>query len=185
MRKRFLVDADEVLGDFKTPMFKVAHDLFGLTLRSEDCDVWDLFTLVTDDQRKAIFKVIDQPGWCEAMEPKPGAKEAINEIRGFMDVYCVTSPWPSPTWVWERDNWLVNHFGFVRAKQIAHTSAKFMCKGDAFLDDHPDHVRSWLQEHQGGVGMVWHIPNTAKYPVDDLRVHTWDEVLDRLAPFRA
>src|SRR5271154_958216 len=175
MRKRFLVDADEVLADFKTPLFQIASDLFGLTLRAEDCDVWDLFTLFTEEQRVEVCKVIDQPGWCSSMEPKPGAQAAITRIRDFMDVYCVTSHWPSPTWVHERDNWLIKLFGFSR-KQIVHTSAKFLCKGDAFLDDHPDHVTSWLKEHPEGSGMLWHIPNTSKYPnVGHLRVHTWDE----------
>lgn len=179
-RKRLLVDVDEVLGDFQTPTFDIIHRLFGRKITHHDFDVWDCFSLLSEQERKDVFVEVSKPGFCTNIRPIPGAFEAIEQLRQFVDVYAVTSHFPqSATWVHERDEWLVNHFKFSR-RSIVHTSAKYLVRGDAFLDDNPDHVRNWLNEYPEGLGMLWHIPNTRKLPHDDIRVRSWGEVSERV-----
>ncbi len=179
VRKRLLCDVDEVLADFQTPMCEARFDLYGRRAHPEDCEGWDCFSIMTDYERRGVFATICRPGWCAGLQPKPGAQDAIQELRGICDVYAVTSHFAgAPTWVHERDAWLRDHFGFER-RHIIHTSAKFMVKGDALLDDNPNHVRQWLAEHPG-LGMLWHIPNTRKLGYDDIRVRSWAEVIERV-----
>lgn len=181
MRNRLLVDVDEVLADFQTPMFEALFELYGRRLTPEDCDVWDCFSVMAPNERKGVFSIIEKPGWCEGLKPKPGAIDGIRRLREIVDVVAVTSHFPtSRTWVHERDNWLQGVFHFDR-KHIVHTSSKFFIDGDAFLDDNPTHVTDWLSAHPRGLAMLWHIPNTRKLPYDDLRVYTWDEVFDRVS----
>lgn len=111
--KSLLVDVDEVLADFQTPMFQALEDLYGRRARAEECEVWDCFSLMSAHEKKGVFAIIEQPGWCYALKPKPGAQEFIKGLRLCMDVVAVTSHFPSSrTWVHERDNWLVDQFGF-------------------------------------------------------------------------
>jgi 5'(3')-deoxyribonucleotidase len=185
MRKRLLVDVDEVLADFQTPMFDALYDLYGRRLTPEDCDVWDCFSCMTPYERKGVFTVISSPGWATALKPLPGSQEGIKKLREIVDIYAVTRHFEtSHTWVHERDEWLKKHFDFT-GKDVIHTSAKYLVKADAFLDDNPDHLTKWLAEHPGGLAMLWHIPNTRLLPYDDLRVRSWDEVIDRVRALAA
>lgn len=180
MRKCLLVDVDEVLADFQTPMFDALFDLYGRRACAEDCEVWDCFSLMSPNEKRGVFSIIEHPGWCLGLKPKEGARDAILELRKLVDVYAVTSHFPtSRTWVHERDTWLKTQLDFT-GKDIIHTSAKFMIKGDAFLDDNPDHVTRWRAAHPQGLAMLWHIPNTRKLGHDDIRVRTWEEVIERV-----
>lgn len=176
-RPRFLCDVDEVLANFQVPMFTIAERLFGRRLTAHDFEVWDVFTGFTEEELEALYMELEKPGFCRDLQPIPGAFEAIQELRKIADVFVVTSPFRSPTWVHERDAWLKKHFGFSR-DHIVHTSAKFLVEGDAFLDDKPSHVVHWKEMHPKGRAMLWHIPNTRTLPHEDVRVHSWQQVID-------
>jgi len=179
-RKRLLVDVDEVLADFHTPVFDLAAKLFGKKLTSEDFDTWDLFDHFPKAERKALFNAMEQPGYCTSLPPLPGALEAIQELRNYVDVYVVTSPFPSPTWVSERYAWLHEHFNF-KPSEVITTSSKFVVAGDAFLDDRPDNVVDWLEAHPQKTGMLWHTPNTKTLVEhDSLRVYSWEQVIQKV-----
>jgi len=179
-RKRLLVDVDEVLADFCTPVFDLAEKLFGQKLTVTDFDTWDLFDRFSKAECKALFDAIEQPGYCAALTPTPGSQEAIQELRNYVDVYVVTSPFPSPTWVSERYLWLHEHFNF-KPSQVIATSSKFVVVGDAFLDDRPENVVDWLEAHPQKTGMLWHTPNTKNLTEhDSLRVYSWEQVIQKV-----
>jgi 5'-nucleotidase len=178
-RKRLLIDVDEVLADFQTPTLEALERLCGKKLTPEDYEVWDMFSLFTEDEKKTVFAEVEKPGFCRNLEPKEGAFDAVMELRKLVDVYAVTSHFSSPTWVYERDQWLIDLFGFKR-KEIVHTSAKFLVAGEFYVDDNPDHVTKWAEEHPGAVAMLWHIPNTRKLGMDNIRMRSWPEVIDRV-----
>jgi 5'(3')-deoxyribonucleotidase len=179
-KKRLLVDVDEVLADFQTPVLDIVHRLYGRKLTPYDFDSWDLFAAFSKEERNEIFQHISVPGFCSTFLPKPGAVEAIAEIKKFADVTPVTRPFPSQTWVHDRMLWLYEHFGF-REPEIVNTAAKHLVYGDAILDDNPQHVIEWQGTHPQGVGMLWHIPNTRNLTqYDHLRVRTWDEVVQKV-----
>jgi 5'(3')-deoxyribonucleotidase len=177
MRKRLLVDVDEVLADFQAAMFAALQEVSGRTLRAEDFHVWDGFSVMTPKESEAVRAICRQPGWCTALEPKPGAQTAIEKLRQVVDVYVVTSPFPAgPTWAHERDVWLKRHFDF-EPEEIVYARSKFVVRGDALLEDNPHNLTRWLDENPNGLGMLWHLPNTSKLAHGGVRVRSWDEVL--------
>lgn len=181
-RKRFLVDVDEVLADFATPFFKTAHEVTGKLYTEEDFTDWDLFAaLDSDEERKAVFKAMQAPGYCSNFAVLPGALEAIRELQKIVEVTPVTRPFPSPTWKHDRDVWLWEHFGF-KDTEIANIAQKFLVGGDAFLDDSPENVVLWQAEHPDGVAMLQHNFSTrTQTQYDYLRVHTWEEVIQKVS----
>jgi 5'(3')-deoxyribonucleotidase len=67
----------------------------------------------------------------------------MRELNQLGAVYVVTSPWwPSPTWMYERTNWLRRHFG-VTPEWVVHTSAKKLVHGRVFIDDNYAHLVDW------------------------------------------
>jgi len=179
-RRRILIDVDEVLADFQTPAFDIINRLFGKSLTAYDYEVWDLFELFTKEEGDAIRAEMGRPGVCASLKVRPGALDAVRELRDMADVHPVTSPFDSPTWVAERYAWLQEHFQIPR-RDVVFTESKYLVKGDALLDDRPDNITTWLKEHRRAVGMLWHIPNTRTMTqYDHLRVKTWDEVISKV-----
>jgi 5'-nucleotidase len=179
-RKCLLIDVDEVLGNLQTPIFEIVYRLFGKKMTPYDYEGWDLLGTFSESEQRGIFKEMRKPGFCSSIRPTPGSVEAINELRKHVDVYPVTSPLHSRTWVSERYDWLHRHFDFDR-KAVVFTWSKFLIVGDAFLDDNPDHVTSWLEAHPGKLGMLWHLPNTRTLTeYDNVRVKSWDVVIEKV-----
>ncbi len=80
----------------------------------------------------------------------------------------------------EREQWLEANFGFHH-KQIVHTSAKYLCKGDVLIDDKPDNLILWAAEHPDGLALLWNQSYNNKETAAGLtRVHGWPEVLGRI-----
>jgi 5'(3')-deoxyribonucleotidase len=139
-KKRLLVDCDEVLSDFHSPACDIAQELFKVDLRK--VEVWDIFTLLLPDQLKQVLDLVAAKGYCASLKVIPGAQEGIEILREDFEVVACTKPFHSPTWVHERTEWLMEHFGFTE-RTIIYTAAKFMVSGDALVDDNPHNAVSY------------------------------------------
>lgn len=174
-----LVDVDEVLADFQTPAFDAILQVTGKQYTQEDFLVWNIFEGLTEAELKAVDAILEAPGFCTSLKPKPGACRAIEVLRDFADIYAVTSPQHNRHWVYERTEWLKTFFAFNK-KEVIHAHAKYLVRGDVFLDDKPEHVQEWSKEHSDKLAMLWHIPNTRNLGQGLLRVYTWEEVIERV-----
>lgn len=181
---RFLIDADEVLANFADPACEAISKVLGRpwTLeRDRPRDTFDMFGDLSEEDYTAVFKIMHAEGWCSAIEPYSGAREGVQRIKGLCDeVLVVTTPQLSPTWTYERTLWLGQHFGFL-PREVTYTMTKYICGGDFFLDDHPNHVKSWQEEHPKGHAMLWtSAHNRYIKGHDHYRVDSWDTVLERI-----
>ena len=177
LKPTFLSDVDEVLGDFQTPVLAVMSKILGKTMRPQDFTAWDIFAGQPIEVIQEVRRYVEAPGFCYSIQPREGAKDFILELREQCEVYAVTSPWHSQHWMWERTQWLMDHFGFKK-QEIVHTSAKFLCTGDFLLDDNPDHCEKWAKRHTNGEALLFHIPNTRDIQTErSTRVYTWPEIL--------
>lgn len=173
-----LVDVDEVLGDFQTPAMKVIEDVTGIRVDLHNLGHWDIFSVIpTPEEEAEVWKRISEPGFATKIEVLPGAQDFIKELRKMSHVVILTAPcYYSPTWVSERSQWLIDHFGF-HLDDMHYTNSKFRVQGDLFLDDRPHHILNWQKRHPNGQGLLWNIPNTAGLEFSGIRVSQWGEVL--------
>lgn len=180
MRPRFLIDVDQVLADFVAPAIEAMSQVLGRTwtMAEAPSDDWDIFTVLTEEQRQAVNDIIDTPGWCSALKPLPGSQEAVGELRRHCEVYVVTNPGVGgKQWVHERNIWLADHFGLDH-RRLVYTAAKYVVSGDFFLDDHPGQVLDWQVCNPRGVGMVWSTEHNQRLTgYEGSRVNSWSEVL--------
>jgi len=173
-----LVDVDEVLADFQSPSLKIMGEVTGRNYTLSDFKTWDIFEELTPEERDLVFDQIKQPGYATQLAPTPGSQEFVRELSKLGTLYIVTSPFASPTWVYDRTKWLWDHFG-IPSKRVVSTSAKHLVRGRALLDDKPEHVDLWQEHHPDELAMLWHIPNTTLLPHPN-RVTSWSEVLNRV-----
>lgn len=108
--------------------------------------------------QKLAWERARERDFCLTIEPVAGALEGLTELRKIADVEVLTSPLHgNPTWVHERDEWLLHHFGFHHG-DVHHCRKKFRMVGDYLVDDHHPHVEKWVAAHPTGTGIVWDKP---------------------------
>lgn len=177
-RPRALLDTDGVLGNFHEPCLDLINEIGGTKFTLDDLKEWDLFNAlgVDKDVKAEVYRRMKEPGWCTNLPVYPGAVEGVAKLRAVADVYIVTSPMNGPTWTSERDEWLYRHFGF-KTKQIIHTSAKYVCAGDALIDDKIENLVKWKSGHPKGLAIRWLVPQyKSQVYSDGPTTADWDEI---------
>jgi hypothetical protein len=87
-------------------------------------------------------------GRCRSTRAHEGGEE-------LGEIYIVTSPWNSnPTWTHDREEWLYRNFG-IPYNRVIHTSAKYLVRGDVFIDDKASAVAKWRDAHPSGLPVLW------------------------------
>lgn len=184
----FLGDVDGVFCNFIAGASANAKRLFGIDTTHDQVKFWNFersFNL-TPEQVTALIASWRDPGFCAELPPYPGAVEAAAEIKQHARFIAVTHAFDSVTWVSERDEWLRRHLGLRPGKDIIHTEAKDVIKGDVFVDDKVEQVVAWQKAHPQGVGILWAQPynvdavrdvNGFGPQWDGLRTNDWSEVI--------
>lgn len=179
-RKRIGIDADDVFIDFIGGFVEVACNVLNRQITPQDLPQWDIFGCFPEDERKILLEECERPGFCMNLRPLPGAVDAIKELKKYADVYIVTAPFHSHTWVFER-NWWIKQVLEIPKGDVVHTSAKFLVEVDAFLDDKIDNVVEWHKHHPNGLPMLWPAYHSLhKEGLDNYRVKDWDDVIQRV-----
>lgn len=173
-----LLDVDGVLANFVDGALACVYEITGVRHHHDDVtgdSIEDTFNL-SDDQRAMLRAMLSVPGFCRDLLPYAEAFDGVRQLQTIANVYPVTAPFKSTTWVREREGWLHTYFGIDR-KMITHTEAKHLVTGDVFVDDKPALVRAWRHTHPTGIGVLW------RRPYNDAEVgfvpHTnrWDDVV--------
>lgn len=182
-KKRVLFDVDGFLLDFTTPALVVVEEVTGLPAPANAAEEWDLFRDYPEEVQAQFYNEFNKEGWCLGLKPYPGAVDGVHAVRSFADVFFVTSPMHGPHWAFERTRSLQYHFD-ATSKEVVHTSSKFLCVGDLFVDDKYDHVVEWSSYHPNGVALLWDQPYNRKYNYP-LRVTSWMEILGAIKALSA
>lgn len=154
--QRVLLDVDGVLADFIS------------AIREQLClpENWAprQWALEADALIRALppgrlSDVLSRPGLAAGLRPYPDAREAVEMLRSAQhDVWFCTSPMrSSPTWCYERANWLVKHFGEEQGGKVIFTTAKHLVRGDVLIDDHPGNVALFRESGRDAylIGRPW------------------------------
>lgn len=175
-RPVILVDCDGVLLDFNTPAYEVVEEVTKVYIPLDERVRWD----ICGDPRIAEHRNEIERRWrlddfARRIKPYPRAPEAIKALRMRNSVFALTAHMRgSETWVHIRDELLIREFGFEH-KEIIHTHAKHMVRGDVFIDDKPAHIEHWQSTYPQSVAILWDQPYNRDSWVR-LRARKWDDV---------
>ena len=150
---RILLDCDDVIADFRGLAIAEAERLFGVKCNPPP-GVWDVFTMFEPSQSKALKEQSYKPGFCSKIKPFDGAVEFVSKLQTIGAVYIVTSPTQSPTWCYERTQWLHEYFGIYH-RRVIFSGSKYVESGDVFIDDHAKHVVAWAIENPDGLPILF------------------------------
>lgn len=152
-----LVDCDGVLSDCVDTLVRVCNSVNGTSYEVSDAQgQWDVDKALHLDARQSAFLWggMNLPGVAASMEPIPGA---IKGILALMDshiqvVICTSPMATSPTWAYERAQWIREYIGDI---PIISTASKHLCRGDYLVDDRLENVQDWVTKGPPGARAVW------------------------------
>lgn len=175
---RILLDVDGVLADFITTYLHALAAVTGSYRHPAEVINWEIgksLGLSEDTQRK-VSTLLRKEGVASSMPVYPGAIEGVKKLTLVAEVYFVTSPFTSPTWTYDRDQWLDRHFGAV-GKNVVHTAHKHLISGDVLVDDKPVNVRAWAKAWPLGTPVLWSQPYNERERTGTLmRCLTWEQI---------
>ena len=130
----------------------------------ENITEWDIcrsFNVSEEVERNVRTKLRAQ-SLAQHFLPNPGALSFLTELRMLASVYAVTAPLDgSPTWSYDREQWLCSVLGFTPDKIISCRD-KRLIGGDIFVDDKLTHLQDWKNQHQSGTAILWIEPHNRK-----------------------
>lgn len=182
-----LCDVDGVVSSFTEAVLDTAFEFTGMMRWPSDITTWSMWHHLgaTKDELKAIKAEISRPGWCSSIQPFPGAKDFIEALAEQHEVFFVTSPWNSVTWMGERSQWLIDHFGHTVGSRVVHTAHKHLVQGDVLLDDKPKNVREWGRAHPLGLPLLFEQPSNRSDNAGLIRVTNYRDVFNALDDFNS
>lgn len=127
----------------------------------QNVDQWDLMRSlkVPKDIEDRVYKRLEHAGTAFNFAPNKGAVEFMEKLQAWATVYIVTSPLGGPHWANDREQWLYHWFK-IPSQHVASIKAKFIVRGDAFVEDKLSHLVEWKAEHPTGHAILWRIgPN--------------------------
>ena len=182
-----VLDSDDVLGRCIKRMADDVHRIVGRLFTEEEILTWDFFDTVRLDEHPGLKKQIEElmrsQGWCQSIEPFPGAVEGVKRLEEIAEVFVCTSPFGGPFWEFERREWLYEHFR-IKGKRVMQGYSKFLMHAEAFVDDKPKNVSEWVGYNQAhafktGIGLLWDRPHN-RSALGLERVVSWEELYSRV-----
>jgi 5'(3')-deoxyribonucleotidase len=146
MKPRILIDVDGVFADFLTPCLDAVHAVTGRRHSPNEVSEWDIMKALGIDEEtgRKVYKSMEVPGLCASIPAYDGAREGVERLRSWAEVWAVTSPFGGEHWMHERDAWLVKNMGFVK-RDVLHVRGerKHGVYGHALVEDKVATLRAW------------------------------------------
>ncbi len=122
--------------------------------QAKSWDVLDSFGL-DEPTRRWVRGMMKQPGVAASFNPRVGAKEFVDGLREWADVYACTAPLSgSLTWAGEREVWLWECLRIPHDKIVQAQDKHLVC-GEAFVDDKLENLLAWRDEWPARLAVMW------------------------------
>jgi 5'(3')-deoxyribonucleotidase len=163
------VDMDGVLADTETHFIQYYE--------AESGEQVDRNTLlgVPESQafpdKTAVNRYVHTAGFFRTLPLIPGGVYAIKTLMEYFDVYIVSAAMEFPLSLYEKKQWLEEHFPFVSWKNIVFCGDKSIIKTDYLVDDHLKNLDNF-----SGIPLMF----TASHNVNinhHHRLNNWAEIL--------
>ncbi len=145
-----LLDGDGCIADFVNASLDYLRRAWGMNFTEDDVGEWDVCEALKlpTHVREAMRRHWKTLGFCTAIEPYPGAKDFVRNLRELGPFKIVTAPMNgSRTWAWEREQWLWHHFEISR-DDVVSVRDKAVVAGHVMIDDSAANILTTTARHR-------------------------------------
>jgi 5'-nucleotidase len=163
------VDMDGVLADTETHFIQYYE--------TESGEKIDLKTLqgVSESHyfpdKTATMRYVHTPGFFRTLPLIPGSVDAVKKLMEDFDVYIVSAAMEFPLSLFEKKQWLEEHFPFISWKNIVFCGVKSIIKTDYLIDDHLKNLDNF-----SGIPLLFTAAHNF-YVNHHHRLNNWEEIL--------
>jgi 5'-nucleotidase len=169
-RKSIGVDMDGVIADTESHYIAWYKQETGETLsRSLFLGRSEYETL---PDKTAVSRYIHTAGFFRTLPVMPGSVEAVRTLMEHYEVYIVSAAMEFPLSLFEKREWLAEHFPFISWQRIIFCGDKSIINTNFLIDDHPKNL-----DHFPGVPIMF----TASHNINHhqhKRLNNWKEILE-------
>jgi 5'-nucleotidase len=128
--------------------------------------------------KTAVQRYVRMAGFFRTLPLIKGGVQAVKTLMEDFDVYIVSAAMEFPLSLFEKKQWLEEHFPFISWKNIVFCGSKSIIKADYLIDDHLKNLDNF-----SGIPLLF----TASHNVNHNRHHrlnNWYEILDYFRSIR-
>jgi 5'(3')-deoxyribonucleotidase len=169
-RKSIAIDMDGVLANVEPQLVKYYNQVYGenLTLKQ----IQGMSGLEAFPKDAATRKMLNLPGFFRDLEVMDGAVEAVKALMKHYEVYIVSAAMEFPLSLYEKYEWLKQHFPFVDWHNIVMCGDKSIISTDYMIDDYCKNLDVFK-----GKTLMFHAYHNTNLN-HHFRVRSWQEVLN-------
>lgn len=105
-----------------------------------------------------------------------GSQAALFALDKKYDLYIVSAAMEFPLSLYEKHQWLNEHFSFITWQQMCFCGSKKIIQGDIMIDDYFKNL-----DHFTGTTLLFNQPHNAlEHPKHHKRVSGWKEIMEIL-----
>lgn len=132
-RKSIAIDMDGVIADTAAHYLNWYEKEYGERLEK---DVFKGVPEIESLPNQAVRKFVYTPTFFRTIPVMEGAQEAVKKLMEDFDVYIVSAAMEFPQSLFEKHEWLQEHFPFITWRNIIFCGDKSVIGTDYMIDDH-------------------------------------------------
>lgn len=169
MKKTIGIDMDGVLADIEAQWLNWYERDYGVKLDAE------VFLGVKESDafpdKEAVKRFVFTPGFFRTLPVMEGAVEAVKQLSEDFEIYIVSAAMEFPLSLFEKREWLAEHFPFISWKNIIFCGDKSVINTDYLIDDHCKNL-----DYCKGMPIMFTAGHNTNHS-HHTRVNNWKEVL--------
>tara|TARA_B100001146_G_scaffold222761_1_gene235821 strand:+ start:32328 stop:32852 length:525 start_codon:yes stop_codon:yes gene_type:complete len=170
-KKRLLVDMDGVLADVYAQFIAYEFEASGTRFKRED--------VVGIDEVQAFpngKKHVYQKGFFRTIPVMNDAVDVMKQLSAKYEIFIVSAAMEFPNSLFEKYEWLDEHFPFIHWKHRVFCGDKSVIQGDILIDDHFKN----LDYFSGKTYLFTQPHNSNADPKAHERVANWKNIAEKL-----
>jgi 5'-nucleotidase len=169
--KRLIVDMDDVIADTTGQFISYYEKEFGVRVERDSLNNQEEGQGFPN--REAILRYLFEPGFFRTLMPHEQSQDVIEKLNRKYALFIVSAAMEFPQSLFEKQEWLKEHFPFLTWKQIVFCGSKAVVHGDYMIDDLAYNLESF-----NGEKFIYTAPHNMHYKQFN-RLNNWLEVGQR------
>ena len=168
------IDMDDVLADTYGKHIEPYNQAYSKNLTKDEFNGGQVWQNVPEEHQESIHRHVHEPGFFRSLEPITDSIEIVEALSKKHEVYIASAAMQFPNSLLEKSEWLDEFMPFIDWQHRILCGHKFILRGDLLIDD-----RAYNLEKFKGDTLLFTSPHNIHVNGYD-RVHSWQEVADRL-----
>lgn len=133
---RILIDMDDVMADAVARFLEWYERDYGIRYTREQLHGTKLSEIIPPEHSQAVRNYPHQKGFFKDLPVIQDSKEIIEALNDRYEVYVVSAAMEFKHSLYDKFEWLDEHFPFIPWKRRVFCGDKTIAKGDVLIDDH-------------------------------------------------